>query len=154
MQNVHGEDLAMRSASFVAALMFSAFLTGLLASSSSAEAKGGNCQGKLADKSYNCVYDNSNGGSGTFCMDFITGGFSTHFDMFENGLDYGCTCGASGSLKSPKFDASSSAWECVDAFGDQYGGKVNSNKLSGQSTDNASDSLLFSCTERSSSTCP
>ena len=45
-----------RSASLQMVMMSSVLVLGLLANSFSAEAKGGNCQAKLAGNSYDCAY--------------------------------------------------------------------------------------------------
>jgi len=132
-----------RSAGFLTVLMFSALLTNL----SSAEAGGGNCQAKLGGTSYNCDFEISNGTSQTFCVEFGTGGASSNFDLFiPPSTDYGCACLATGSFKSPKFNGSASAFECVgDDFGTQLDGKVAGKKISGEGNNYLGESIVFSC---------
>ncbi len=134
-----------RSASFLAVLMFFAVVAVLLANSPSAEA-GENCQDKLVGKAYNCDFKFSNETSTTYCLEFVTGGSSSNFDLLI-GLsgDFGCACQATGSFKSPKFDASASAFECADDFGDQLDGKVASKTISGEGTAYDGVSIVFSC---------
>ena len=138
-----------RSASLQIVMMSSAFVLGLLANSSSAEAKGGNCQAKLAGNSYDCAYKFSNGTDGADCLDFYTMGYSENFDVDTNSFDsFGCACRATGSFKSPAFDASSSGFACV-ADDVELDGKLKSNKLSGEVVDQDGESLVFTCEKRS-----
>jgi hypothetical protein len=138
-----------RSASFPAVLMFSAIVTVLLANSSSAEAGGGNCQAKLVGNAYDCDLEFSDTSPVTVCGDFFTGGLSSNFDFFIfPGGDYGCACETKGSFKSPSFDASASAFECVSESGFQFNGKVTSDKLSGQGTGADGESIDFRCKRR------
>ena len=144
-----------RSATFLAVAIFSAFVAAFLGNPASFAASG-NCEGKLVGNAYDCnVNDSEFGDDASGCFEFFPGSISVHFDMlYAPGGNYGCTCLAKGSVKSPSFDASANAFECVETNGDyQFGGKVKGNKLSGQgsSTDGASD--LFTCTKRSSP-CP
>ena len=139
-----------RSASFLAVVMFSAFVTGLLASSSSAVA-GGNCQDKLVGNAYDCT-EKIASGSFDVCWEFATGGSSANFDLsLDVSTDYGCACLAKGSFKSPSFDASSSGFECVgSSIHFEWQGKVSGDKLSGQGSDSTGGSVVFRCTKRSS----
>lgn len=134
-----------RSASLSVVAMFSALLMGLLANSSSAVA-GGNCQVKLVGKSFDCNIKISNGPAKTDCFEFFSGGISQHFDSFNSNDHFGCACDTTGSFKSPKFDSSPSAFECVDDVGTQLNGKIKSNKISGQGTDEDGNSLIYTCT--------
>jgi hypothetical protein len=138
-----------RSASLQIVTMSSAFVLGLLANSSCAEAKGGNCQAKLAGNSYDCAYKFSNGTDGADCLDFYTMGDSQNFDVDTNSFDsFGCACRATGSFKSPAFDASSNGFACV-ADDVELDGKLKSNKLSGEVVDQDGESLVFTCEKRS-----
>ena len=70
------------------------------------------------------------------------------------GLDpshLGCTCGATGSLKKPGFDASKITFACESGFGIQFGGKVggkgNKTKITkGFASTLFGDSYVFECT--------
>ena len=85
---------------------------------------GGICDAKLVGNSYDCAVSFQTGEvghpSGTpteSCVEFVTGGFSSNFDLvgsgnFVNG-DYGCECEVTSSINSKFFDASSDAFECV-----------------------------------------
>ena len=75
----------------------------------------------------------------TECWTFAQGNLSKYFDIFtentETDLDhYGCTCGATGSFKSPKFNSSSNTFECDDGNGGRLNGTIKGKKLSGQSS--------------------
>ncbi|MFZ2059431.1 MAG: hypothetical protein WAU82_00325 [Candidatus Binatus sp.] len=123
----------------------SAFLMGLLASSSSAVA-GGNCQTKLLGKSFACNLKLSNGPPTTDCFEF-TSGTSQNFNFFDDTFgNFGCACDTTGSFNSPKFDSSSDAFECVDDSGTQINGKIKGKKISGQGTDIDGNSLIYTCT--------
>jgi hypothetical protein len=118
---------------------------GLLASSPSAVA-GGNCQAKLVGKSFACNIKSSNGPATTDCFEFGTGGISQNFGFFSSKDTFGCACDTTGSFKSPKFDGSPSAFECVDDSGNQIDGKIKGNKISGQGTDEDGNSMIYTCT--------
>ena len=119
-------------------------LGGLLAYSPSGLA--GNCQAKLVDKSFACTIKNSDGMTSTDCFEFTTTGPSAQFSFFDSKNLFGCTCDITGSLKSPSFDNSSSAFECDDGSGDQINGKLKSKKITAEGSDSSGTSLLFSCT--------
>jgi hypothetical protein len=130
-------------------MMCSGLVLGLLANSSSASAKSGNCQAKLVGNSYDCAYKYSSGTDGADCLDFYTMGYSQNFDVDTNSFDsFGCACRATGSFKSPAFDASSSGFACV-ADDVELDGKLKSNKLSGEVVDQDGESLVFTCVKRS-----
>ena len=139
-----------RSAGLLVVAMSCAFSMGLVGNPSSTEA-GGNCQAKLVGNSYDCNLKISGSSPETFCFEFQTGGISANFDLFSVN-DYGCTCDTTGSFKSPSFDSSSSAFECVDD-GTQINGKIKSKKLSGQIAVIDGTSAIYTCTLRSSP-CP
>ncbi len=132
----------------------SVFAVSLLATSFSANA-GGNCAGKLDGNSYECNYINSEGGTGSECISFGTGAYSTHFDAGYDGIDeYGCACDPKGA----SFDASSNTYECSEpstspTFSYLLVGKIKGKKLSEQGL--AADGFQYveSCTLRSSP-CP
>jgi len=117
------------------------------------------CQTTLDNNSYDCNVASSFGAPFTDCYEFISpGSESTHFDLFPAGLDstLGCSCDPTGSEKSPKFNASSSAFDCDGTDGTEYfdfAGKVTSKKVSGHISANNGSSFLFTCTKRSSP-CP
>ena len=134
-----------RSASLLVIAMCSGFLMGLLASSPSAAA-GGNCQAKLVGNSYACNIKVSNGPPKTDCFEFTTEGASQNFDFFDSTNNFGCACDTTGSFKSPKFDGSANAFECVDNSGTQINGKIKGKKISGQGTDGNGNSLIYTCT--------
>jgi hypothetical protein len=139
-----------RSAGFAAVLMLSAVVMFLLGNLSSAEAKGGNCQSKLVGKAYDCEVKDSEGSTGSGCIEFESGKISIDFDLLIGSDDYGCACDTTGSFKSPKFDASSSSFECLSiAAGFLINGNVKSKKITGQSIDESGNSEILSCTERS-----
>jgi hypothetical protein len=115
------------------------------------------CDLKLVGTAWDCKFAYSNP---TFdfspCVDFGHFGLSSDFDMFVSGFvgDEGCTCVATGSEKSPRFDATSSTFECTEVgFPSSFLGKVSSKKLTGQYWDPNGLSGLVSCTKRSMS-CP
>jgi hypothetical protein len=123
------------SASLQIVMMSSAFVLGLLANSSSASAKSGNCQAKPVGNSYDCAYKFSNGTTGSDCLDFYTMGNSRNCDVDTNSFDsFGCGCRATRPFKSPAFDTSSNGFACV-TDDVELDGKLKSNKLSGQVTD-------------------
>jgi hypothetical protein len=132
-----------KSLGLCSAVMFCA-LAGLLACSPSALA--GNCQAKLVDKSFACTIKHSDGATSTDCFEFTTTGPSATFSFFDLTNLFGCTCGVTGSFKSPKFNNSSSAFACDDGSGDQVSGKIKGHKIKGQGSDSSGDSVLFSCT--------
>jgi hypothetical protein len=119
-----------------------ASLMGLLAGSVSAVA-GGNCQDKLAGNSYACQIKISNGPATTDCFEFSTIGVSQNFNFFGLIGAFGCACDTTGSFKSPKFDSSPNAFECVDHSGTQINGKIKGKKISGQGTDEQGNSLIY-----------
>ncbi len=133
--------------------MCSAFLVGLLGGSPSAVA-GGNCQDKLVGNAYACSIKVSNGPAKTDCYEFTTEGESQHFDFFDSVNNYSCACDTTGSFKSPKFDGSSDAYECVDDSGTQINGKLKGKKISGQGTDIDGNSLIYTCTLMPGGSCP
>jgi hypothetical protein len=141
-----------KSVRFSMIAICSAFLMGLLSSSPSAAA-GGTCQDKLVGKSFACNIKSSNGSPSTDCFEFSTEGLSQHFDFFDEENNFSCACTTTGSFKSPKFDASSDAFECVDGTGNQISGKLKGKKISGQGSDVDGNSLIFNCTLLTSGNC-
>jgi hypothetical protein len=129
-------------------VIVSAFVTALLANSFSAQAAG-NCQSKLVGKSFNCEWNEKGGGPEPITVEFETGGLSADFDMSFGGGDYGCTCETTGSLSSPSYDRSSSAFVCESNFDYMVVGKVSGKKVTGQGTDSSVDgSFIFTCKEQ------
>jgi hypothetical protein len=130
--------------------IFALFLSALLSSSTAAVA--GNCQAKLVGNSYDCNLNFSDGENVGDCLDFTSGG-ANNFDL--NSANFGslvCACDATGPFKSPSFDSSGSAFECVNigVSGFEYNGKIKSKKLNGQTIDARGFSGVFECTKRSS----
>ena len=123
----------------------SIFVLGLLIAPLAALA-GGNCDAKLANKSFACTIKNSDGIVSSDCWEFTPTGPSAQFNFFDSKGLFGCTCDVSGTFKSPSFDNSSSAFECDDGAGDQIYGKLKGKKITGAGSDTMGDSLLFSCT--------
>jgi len=141
-----------RSAIFLRVLLFSAVVTGLLASSSPVEAGAGNCQDALVDKSFDCTFKGE-GPTDTGRVCFSTDGISSYFDLHFDGTDYGCVCQTAGSFSAPSFDGSKSGFECVTEDGVQLTGKIQKNKLTGESSDFEGSSVVFNCTENASPGC-
>ena len=133
-----------KSASLLVTVVCSAFLMSLVASSP-CTAVGGNCQAKLVGNSYACNIKFSNGPAMSDCFEFNALGISEHFSFFDDIIgNFGCACDTTGSFKSPKFDGSSDAFECVDDSGTQI--KIKGKKISGQGTDINGNSLTYTCT--------
>jgi hypothetical protein len=117
---------------------------------------GENCQAKLISDptngaAFTCNVKFSNGSTMTECWTFIHANLSQDFNIYtentEMDLDHtGCTCGATGSFKSPKFDSSPSTFECDDGSGNRLNGKLKGKNISGQSSDDNGNSAIFSCT--------
>ncbi len=127
-----------------AAVIVAAFLM-LLTNSFSAEAAG-SCQSKLVGNSYSCSVSDEELGTETLTFEFETGGLSKDFDMFDGTGEYGCACNSSGSVTSPKFDSSSSNFECISTDTTyMISGKVSGKKISGQGTSELGDSVVISC---------
>jgi hypothetical protein len=117
-----------------------------------------NCQTALANRSFDCHVKGSFGDDFTDCFQFFSpGSASLDFDLVVLGLDpshLGCTCGATGSLKKPKFDTSKNIFACESGFGIQFGGKVggsgNKTKITkGFASTLFGDSYVFECTSSS-----
>lgn len=149
-----------RLATFLRLVALSAFVTVLRCNSSFAESHGGNCQDKLVGNSYDCTYKFFGGGNGfsfidkSVCVTFVTGGLSQNFDwvgvLGSLASDYGCACQATGAFRSPSFDDSPHAFECVGDLVNvvQFHGRVESNKLNGQASEKDGTTIAFHCTQR------
>jgi hypothetical protein len=115
------------------------------------------CDSKLVGTSWECKFAYSNPAFDfSPCVEFGHFGLSSDFDMSVAGFvgHEGCTCVATGSEKSPKFDAKSSNFECTEvSFPSSFLGKVGSKTLTGQYWDPSGLTGLISCTKRSS-LCP
>ena len=117
---------------------------------------GETCSEKLISKTvdltgFTCDVKFSDGSSMTECWTFAKGNLSQDFDIYtentETDLDHlGCTCGATGSFKSPKFDSSPNTFECDDGGGKRLNAKLKGKNISGQSSDDKGNSTIFSCT--------
>jgi len=153
-----------RSASFLALVMLSAPATVLLPNSSFAEfSHSRDCQDKLVGNSYECTYTFFFGNAGAVthnnCLEFVTGGLSQNFDLVgvDGSLasDYGCACEEIGSFKSPSTKSSANAFECVGDLGNvvQFHGKIDSNKLHGQASEESGVEIVFDCKKRKTA-CP
>jgi hypothetical protein len=152
-----------RSASFLSLAVLSVFVTVLLCTSASAEpgiVHQRTCQDELVGNSYDCNFAffivggvvRANGN----CVEFVTGGLSQNFDLVgevtSGASDYGCACEITGSVKLP--GESTNAFECVgDPNVVQLHGKVESNKLHGQGSEESGATILFNCKKRSTA-CP
>jgi len=115
-----------------------------------------NCQSKLLNTAYSCTFRCSgNGGPTEECISFGNFGHSSFFDIFNSEDDEGgCTCTDTGTTKDPKFNSSSSAFECsLNDFSGGYVGKISGKHLNGQSFYEDGDSCIFNCT-RMGTTCP
>jgi hypothetical protein len=128
-------------------VIVSAFVMALLANSFSAQAAG-NCQSKLVGNTYSCESNEEGFGTASFTTTFETGGLSADFDMLLGTGDYACSCETTGSVSSPSFDKSSSAFVCQSTFGFMAVGKVSGKKVTGQGTNAAGNgSFIFTCTK-------
>ncbi len=137
-----------RSSFLVRVAVCSAILVGLFANSPSAEA--GNCESKLVNHSYNCVFKDNDFPPFPECWDLFTGGVSQYFDMY-NGDEYGCGCDAKGSPNSPSFNNSPNTFECSDEFAPySFMGKINGKKLSVQGIGADGEQYVGTCTLRTS----
>ena len=132
-----------KSVALCAAVMLCT-LAGLLSCSASALA--GNCDAKLANKSFACTIKHSDGTTSTDCIEFTPTGPSANFNFFDTENLYGCTCDVTGSFKSPSFDNSASGFACDDGKGDQIYGKLKGRKITGQGSDSSGGSSILSCT--------
>jgi hypothetical protein len=141
----------VRSRILVTVAVCSAILVGLFANSPSAEA--GNCEAKLVNHSYNCVFQDNDFAPFTECWDIGTGGVSQYFDMY-NGVEYGCGCDATGSANSPKFNNSANTFECSDSEAPfTFIGKIDGKKLVVQGVGSTGEQYVGTCTLRTS-VCP
>jgi hypothetical protein len=136
-----------RSVGFGVAVTAVAALAMVLCANSPSALAGGNCQDKLVGNTYNCTYSANDGTMGTDCVAFSSGG-SGYFDALYSGVvSYTCVCVASGSLSSPKFDASSSAYECTRGdFPESISGKVKGKKLTDQGVEGDGSQFIEECT--------
>jgi hypothetical protein len=123
---------------------------------------GGICDAKLVGNSYDCNVSFQTGEVGPSlgtrtesCVEFVTGGLSSNFDLVGSGNfvsgDYGCECEVTTSINSKFFDASGDAFECV---GDpvnlvQLHGKVDSDRIRGQGSEANGSIIQFVCRKRS-----
>ena len=123
----------------------------------SSESSGGTCQDKLVGNYYDCSYAITSGQSGPSigfitghnCVEFITGGLSSNFDLVgslaSSDGDLGCACQTtSDALITPKSDISSDDFECVgDSI--QFHGRIDSNRLHGQASEESGLYIVFDC---------
>ena len=139
-----------RTLSFLSSAILSALFFGMLGAPVPALA--GNCQAKLVGnqtvgKAFRCTIKLSTGSSVSDCWTFGTGIFSVqHFDLVTAFDEFGCTCGTTGSFKSPKFNSSADVIECDDGEGSQLTGTIKGKKLGAQSVKEDGSSEIFSCT--------
>jgi len=139
-----------RSLSFLSLAMLSVLFFGMF--SAPVTSLAGNCQAKLVGdqmigKAFRCTIKLSTGATMPDCWTFGTGIFSTqHFALVTAYDEFGCTCGATGSFKSPKFNSSADVIECDDDDGNQLTGTIKGKKLSAQSVNEDGSSEIFSCT--------
>jgi hypothetical protein len=119
-----------------------------------------NCQTKLDNKAYDCEVKSSFGSPFESCIQFLSpGSLSANFDLVVVGLgqQLGCSCNPTGSFKSPRFNGSPNAFDCVTPqdffFGNEgfdFTGQVTGKKLTGRAASSLGDSFRFKCTMRSS----
>jgi hypothetical protein len=135
-----------RSAFFPAAAALFVTVGTWLAGSSAVDATG-NCMAKLVGNSYGCSIKISDGETDTACYKFVTGGVSTRFDLLLDVTDFGCACDATGSINSPSFDSSASAFECAaaDTFWMVFG-TVRGKQISGQELLPSGRQFVIKCT--------
>ena len=145
-----------RSASFLV-------LVAALLLVTSSRSSGGTCQNKLVGNSYDCTYafnfGQSGVGVGTItnhnCVKFVTGGLSGNFDLVSLGfpVDLGCACQTTDD-RILSFGISANTFECVgDSAGNfvQFHGKLDSNRLHGQASEQDGTYIIFDCKKLSSS---
>ena len=127
------------------------------------ESWGGTCLNKLVGNSYDCTYAFNFGQSGPrvgtitrhHCVEFVAGGLSGNFDLISLGfpVDLGCACQTTDD-RILSFDISANTFECVgDSAGNfvQFHGKVDSNRLHGQASEQDGTYIIFDCKKLSSS---
>jgi hypothetical protein len=135
-----------RSASFLV------LVAGVLLCTSS-KSSGGTCQNKLVGSFYDCTYafnfGQSGVGGGTItkhnCMEFVTGGLSENFDLVSQGFpgDLGCACQTTDT-RMFSFNISANTFECVgDSI--EFHGRVDSDKLHGQASEENGVYIVFDC---------
>jgi hypothetical protein len=131
------------AACFLAVAMLSVAVVFFLAPSAEA---GGNCQDKLGGNYYKCDLKNSDGDVTSFCMGFTIE--SGKLVLNSAPADFGdleCVCDATGKYSSASFDASSSAFECVEG-GTQVNGKLKGKTFTGQGSNEENVSFVYTCT--------
>lgn len=150
-----------RSASFLALVVFSTFVTVLPCRSSFAEALGHklNCQDKLVGNSYDCSLVAGGSTVEKDCVEFTTGGVSQDFDwvtVLGLTVEAGCVCQTTGSsIKSFALDASANAFECVGNIVSDLGnfiqlhGTIEGKKLHVQASFETGQSIVIECRKRS-----
>ena|SRR5271168_2780159 len=154
-----------RSAGLATLTMLAAVLAVSTCSSSFADSRGGNCQEQLVGKSYECAYLFFAGDSGDFgksnCMEFVTGGISQNFKLVGKigslASDFRCACSKTGSYSSPSSPVAADSFDCVGSTSAnmvQFHGKIASNKLYGQASEEGGISIIFNCTKRSTPCLP
>jgi len=139
-----------------------ATLVGSLALFWAATALATTCQDLLANNSYDCgvVLEPGPPPPSPYCFTFAPaapGVISRKFDLHVSGIgnNLGCTCAASGSTTSPKFNTSK-AFDCMGDLGGAFyiGGIVGAKKIShGRWDFYYGESGIYSCTLRSTP-CP
>ena len=123
----------------------------------SSESWGGTCQDKLVGNFYDCTYGYNFGQSGFGgglvtkhnCAEFVTGGLSQNFDLVSLGfpVDLGCACQTTNT-RIFSFNISADTFECVgDSAGNlvQFHGKIDSNRLHGQASEESGAYIVFDC---------
>ena len=117
------------------------------------KSSGGTCQNKLVGSFYDCTYafnfGQSGVGGGTItkhnCMEFVTGGLSENFDLVSQGFpgDLGCACQTTDT-RMFSFNISANTFECVgDSI--EFHGRVDSDKLHGQASEENGVYIVFDC---------
>jgi len=125
----------------------------------SSESSAGTCRDKLVGNFYDCTYAFNSGQSGVGggfitehnCVEFVTGGLSENFDLVSLGfpVDLGCACQTtSDAVITHRLDISAEDFECVgDSAGNlvQFHGKIDSNRLHGQASEESGVYIVFDC---------
>ena len=123
-------------------------------------ASAANCEAKLLNtnniddlQGYSCTVVGSDGTNTSKCIEFGKFGTSVHFDGDDSFLseELGCTCMDSGTATAPKFDSSSSTFECAGVrFESLFIGKINGKKLTGQAALSNGTSYIYNCVKNAS----
>jgi hypothetical protein len=119
------------------------------------------CQDNLVGNSYDCTIalevEGHGAGGGIIttddCIEFVTGGLSANFDLVGVsgfGGEFGCACQVQGGIYSSRFRLSPDAFGCVGPSENvaELHGKIDSDKLRGQGSDQSGTIIQFECKKR------